>query len=232
WDVNKDGNEATADEVRKQGGTAHAYLCDVSNTDDVKRVAERVRRDVGDVTILVNNAGILHGLDLLQLTDQQIRKTIEINTMAHFWTVREFLPKMLEFDHGHIVTVSSMSGFYGASYLVDYSTSKYAVRGFTEALAEEIRRLGKTQIKTTTVFPMFVDTGLVTGIDQRFEKQLTPQQVAKATVSGVLRNRLHVFVPRKCDFTARLKMFLPTKVINLLIDFGNSKIQLQEKKSK
>ena len=67
------------------GESATTYLVDVTKTDDIHKTAEQMRREVGDVDILVNNAGILDGGELLKLKEQHIRRTFEVNTLAHFW---------------------------------------------------------------------------------------------------------------------------------------------------
>ena len=73
------------DEITSNGGKAHSYVCDVRSYDDVSRMAGEVRKDVGDVQILVNNAGILNGGWLLDMSEADIRRTFEVNTLAHFW---------------------------------------------------------------------------------------------------------------------------------------------------
>ena len=78
-------NERVAAEVHERGGTATAYVCDVSKSEDVKEVSAKVRREVGDIDILVNNAGILNGGALLAMAEKDIRRTMDINTMALFW---------------------------------------------------------------------------------------------------------------------------------------------------
>ena len=78
-------NERVAAEIRERGGTATSYVCDVSKIEDIKDVAGKVRGEVGDVDILVNNAGILNGGALLELSEKDIRRTMDINIMAHFW---------------------------------------------------------------------------------------------------------------------------------------------------
>ena len=74
-----------AAEIKERGGTATAYMCDVSKIEDIKDVSAKVRREVGDIDILVNNAGILNGGALLELSEKDIRRTMDINIMAHFW---------------------------------------------------------------------------------------------------------------------------------------------------
>ena len=79
------GIDSTAEEINNTGGYARPYVCDVTKVEEVNRVADQVRKDVGDVTILINNAGILNGLDLMSLSNDQIKRCINVNTIAHFW---------------------------------------------------------------------------------------------------------------------------------------------------
>ena len=80
-----DSNEETANEVRSRGSEAHTYVCDCSSQEDVSRVSAQVHHEVGHVDILVNNAGILSKEKILNLKDEQIERTMKINTLAHFW---------------------------------------------------------------------------------------------------------------------------------------------------
>lgn len=89
-DINKQANDTVVEEIKSLGGKAHGYKCDCSSREDIYRVADLVKQQVGDVTILVNNAGIVSGKKFLETDDRLIQKTMEVNTMAHFW-VRGFL---------------------------------------------------------------------------------------------------------------------------------------------
>lgn len=92
-----------------------------------------------------------------------IQKTIDVNTVSHQWTVRAFLPKMLENNKGHIVTVASIAGFLGVSGLADYCASKFGAVGFDEALRMELKSLN-SKVTTTCIAPYFIDTGMFTGV--------------------------------------------------------------------
>ncbi|XP_046547395.1 17-beta-hydroxysteroid dehydrogenase 13-like [Haliotis rubra] len=219
WDINKENNEGTADEVRHIGATVHTYICDVTSTDDVHTIADRVRREVGNVDILVNNAGILYGGPVLDMQEKHIRRTFEVNTLAHFWTVREFLPSMLEANNGVIMNIASSSAKSGTAFLVDYSSSKYAVFGFTEALREEIDRLGKPGVQTTVVCPFFVDTGLCKYPKSRFDPILTPKETAITAIDGMLRGEKEVYVPRRMWLQLRTAALFPEKALPLLKKF-------------
>jgi len=105
----------------------------------VLETGSKVLTEVGDVTILVNNAGIMPQHEVLKHTEGEIRKIFEINTIAHLWMFQAFLPKMIEKNRGHIVALSSVAGLVGLTNLVPYCGSKFAVRGIMEALGEELR---------------------------------------------------------------------------------------------
>ncbi|THC95170.1 hypothetical protein EYZ11_005329 [Aspergillus tanneri] len=89
----------------------------------VKEIASRIRNDQGHPTILINNAGVAFDETILDKPEEQIRLTMEVNILSHFWTVKEFLPDMIKKDHGHVITVSSMASFVGLAELADYSCS-------------------------------------------------------------------------------------------------------------
>ncbi|XP_046813641.1 short-chain dehydrogenase/reductase family 16C member 6-like isoform X2 [Vespa crabro] len=164
WDLNQEMNQETVAEIKKMGGTsAYAYKCDVTDREEVLRVAERVKEEVGNVTILINNAGIMPCHSFLDYTPEEIRKIFDVNVLAHFWVLQAFLPNMITKNHGHIVALSSMAGIVGLTNLVPYCASKFAVRGFMEALSEELREYSKGKnlnINFTTIYPYMVDTGL------------------------------------------------------------------------
>lgn len=104
-------------------------------------------KEVGDVTILVNNAGIMPQHEMLKHSEKEIRMIYEINTIAHCWMFQAFLPKMIEKNQGHIVALSSVAGLTGLNNLVPYCGSKFAVRGTMEALLEELRQHSNGQSK-------------------------------------------------------------------------------------
>ena len=166
WDINTKGVEETAALIRHAGGNAVCYKVDVTNRDAVYAVADCVRREVGDVTILVNNAGIVSGKRIFdpENNDDYMVKTIQVNTISHFWTVKAFLPHMIELNHGHLVTIASSAGMVGVNGLADYCASKFGAIGFHESVAAELHNLKKFGVKTTVVNPYFIDTGMFDGV--------------------------------------------------------------------
>lgn len=83
-----------------------SYICDVSDPEDIARAAKEIREDVGEPTILVNNAGIINGRSILDLSTEDIKRTININYLGQAFTIKEFLPDMIKNNHGHIVRIS------------------------------------------------------------------------------------------------------------------------------
>ncbi|KAI8125711.1 Short-chain dehydrogenase/reductase family 16C member 6 [Lucilia cuprina] len=120
------------------------------------------------VSLLINNAGVVSGLHLLDTPDHLIERSFNVNVMAHFWTTKAFLPKMIENQRGHIATIASLAGHVGITKLVDYCASKFAAVGFDEALRLELEVLGHTNIQTTCVCPFFIQqTGMFDDVNAR-----------------------------------------------------------------
>ncbi|GFY59576.1 hypothetical protein TNIN_460541 [Trichonephila inaurata madagascariensis] len=161
WDIDEKGIKNVASEIRERGGVAHAYSCDISDLQEVQRVGKEVQQDVGDVTIVVNNAGILQNILFVDLDPAKIKKTLEVNVLSHFWINKFFLPRMIENGKGHIVATASVGGLRGWLYLADYSASKFAILGMMEAMEEEMRVAGYGEsIHFTTVCPITINTGM------------------------------------------------------------------------
>jgi len=88
--------------------------------------------------MIVNNAGVIQGKLLVDLSPDDINQTFGVNTLAHFWTLKAFLPGLLKRKQGHIVTVSSAMGLTGVSAMSDYCASKHALIGLHESLRAEL----------------------------------------------------------------------------------------------
>ncbi|XP_061455254.1 epidermal retinol dehydrogenase 2-like isoform X2 [Rhineura floridana] len=200
WDINQEGNKETARLARKNGTVrVHDYTCDCSKRQEIYRVSDQVKKEVGDVSIVINNAGIVIGKKFLDSPDPLIEKTMEVNTMAHFWTVKAFVPAMIASNHGHVVTISSSAGLIGVNGLADYCASKFAAVGFAESLALEMLALGKTGIKSTIVCPYFINTGMFDGCQTKWPllmPVLDAEYAAEKIVSGILRDQYHPYKNR------------------------------------
>ncbi|XP_052538984.1 estradiol 17-beta-dehydrogenase 11-like [Tympanuchus pallidicinctus] len=216
WDVEAHGLKETATECEGLGATVHTFVVDCSKREEIYSAAEKVKKDIGDVSILVNNAGVITAADLLSTQDHQIEKMFEINILAHIWTTRAFLPTMMKNNRGHIVTVASAAGQFVTSFMVAYCSSKFAAVGFHKALTEELSSLGKDGIKTTCLCPVFMNTGFVKNPHTRLGKILEVDEVVKALMEGIVTNQKMVFVPPQLSFALLSEMLIPERASNVL----------------
>ncbi|XP_056407916.1 17-beta-hydroxysteroid dehydrogenase 13-like isoform X2 [Hyla sarda] len=212
----QDGIEETAEQCRQLGAKAFTYVVDCSKRSEIYAAAEKVKTTIGDVDILINNAGVVFGVEFLQLQDHQIEKTFEVNILAHFWTTKSFLPAMMKKNCGHIATVASVCGHVGLTYLVDYCASKFGAVGFHECMTVELASLGKDGIKTTCLCPVFINTGFVQNPSTRLWPVLKTEQVVKSFVDGILTNKKMILVPSSVKSYLILSKFLPQRVISKL----------------
>ncbi|NXX20371.1 RDHE2 dehydrogenase, partial [Podargus strigoides] len=220
WDINQEGLKETSRLARENGATqVHCYICDCSKRQDVYRVADQVKKEVGDVSILVNNAGIVTGKRFIDSPDALVEKTMEVNIMAHFWTYKAFLPAMVASNHGHLVSIASSAGLIGVNRLSDYCASKFAAVGFAESVGLEMKDLGKTGVKTTIVCPYFINTGMFDGCRTKWPRLLPilePEYVAEKVMTAIRRDQEILVLPRSLYFFFALKNILPVKVTIVL----------------
>ncbi|XP_052628869.1 estradiol 17-beta-dehydrogenase 11-like [Harpia harpyja] len=223
WDINKHGVEDTAAECERLGATVQAFVVDCSKREEICSAAEKVKKDIGDVSILVNNAGVITAADLLSTQDHQIERMFEVNILAHLWTTRAFLPTMMNNNHGHIVTVASAAGHFVTSFMVAYCSSKFAAVGFHKALTEELSTLGKDGIKTTCLCPIFINTGFVKNPSTRLGKVLEIEEVVEALMEGILTNQKMIFVPSHLSIALLTEMLFPERALAVLKKLTDTK---------
>ncbi|XP_045417001.1 epidermal retinol dehydrogenase 2 isoform X1 [Lemur catta] len=223
WDVNKEGNEETSKMAREAGATrVHAYTCDCSQREEVYRVADQVKKEIGDISILINNAGIVTGKKFLDCPDELMEKSFDVNFKAHLWTYKAFLPAMIANDHGHLVCISSSAGLVGVNGLADYCASKFAAFGFAESVFIETFAQKQKGIKTTIVCPFFINTGMFEGCTTGCPSLLPildPEYVVRKIVDAILQEQLYLYIPKFLYFIMFLRSFLPVKMGLLLADY-------------
>ncbi|EDL20239.1 17-beta-hydroxysteroid dehydrogenase 13 isoform 1 precursor [Mus musculus] len=221
WDINKRGVEETADKCRKLGAVVHVFVVDCSNRAEIYNSVDQVKREVGDVEIVVNNAGAIYPADLLSAKDEEITKTFEVNILGHFWIIKALLPSMLRRNSGHIVTVASVCGHGVIPYLIPYCSSKFAAVGFHRALTAELDTLGKTGIQTSCLCPVFVNTGFTKNPSTRLWPVLEPEEVARSLINGILTNKKMIFVPSYINISLILEKFLPERALKAISRIQN-----------
>uniref|UniRef100_A0A1I7ZMU0 Short-chain dehydrogenase/reductase family 16C member 6 n=1 Tax=Steinernema glaseri TaxID=37863 RepID=A0A1I7ZMU0_9BILA len=214
WDINEKGNSETKAMVTQYTSEVYTYTVDVARYKDIYAVADVVKSDIGPVDILINNAGVVTGKELLDCPDEAMEKTMAVNTNSNFYTTKAFLSHMLENNRGHIVVIASLAGKFGLAKCVDYCASKFGAVGFAEALNAEIVSKGKLGVHVTTVCPYYIDTGMFAG-SRTFAPHLLPvlkpEYVVERIMEAVLTNTEYVYIPRFSYLTSFFGSFLPTK---------------------
>jgi all-trans-retinol dehydrogenase (NAD+) len=223
WDVDEERLSATTEELgRLSSRRARGYTCDVRDPDAVRSMAQRVHDEVGDPAILVNNAGVVSGAGLLDLPDEAIRRTFEVNVLGLFWVTKAFLPAMIDAGRGHVVTMASAAGLVGVARQTDYSASKHAAVGFDESLRAELRR-SAPRVRTTVVCPYYVDTGMFEGVRTRVPLLLPilrQEDVAVRIADAIAKDREILVLPPIVRLVPALRL-LPPAAFDWVMDlFG------------
>ncbi|XP_043678079.1 estradiol 17-beta-dehydrogenase 11-like isoform X3 [Vespula pensylvanica] len=209
WDINQEGIEETMKLIKIAGGICYGYVCDIRNCEEVYKKAELVREEVGLVTILINNAGVINIGKFLETPDYLLNRSIEINIISQFWTVKAFLPAMIKNNKGHIVSIASAASHAGCPKIVDYCASKHAVAGFIEALQLELNLEGHN-INTTVISPYIIhNTGMFLNEFSRLIPSLNSTEVAEKTIISLRCNKHFVLIPASLKIIIILKWIMP-----------------------
>ena len=197
---------------------AFGVLCDVTSIESVKSAAEAARNKFGNVTILINNAGIVSGKLITELSYEAIERTFKVNAISHFYTIKEFLPSMLEKNKGHIVTIASVAGLGGVSKMTDYCASKYAAVGIDDSLRNELKSLNSS-VKTTCVCPYYINTGMFKGVTTKFNfitPMLNEDWVAGRIIKAVKLDEEMLLMPNIMKSASLIKALFPISVSDFL----------------
>lgn len=187
------------------GGTAHHL--DVTDPGSFRALLQAA----GDVTVLVNNAGIMPNGGFLDLDDRINRATVDINLFGVVHGMRLALPGMLERGRGHIVNVASLAGKFPVPGLAIYNASKFAVVGLSAATRREYARRG---VSISTVLPSAVDTALASGLDMKPIPKVTPERIANTVLRSVATRKAELAVPRYVGALATLSALTPEPLLN------------------
>lgn len=177
--------EATLAELRAQGVTAAGAAADVADPDQVRHLVDQVRGTLGEIDVLVNNAGVLIARPIEVLTLEDWDVTMATNLRSLYLTTRLVLPGMRTRRQGTIVNVASLAGRNGFVGGSAYSASKHAVLGFSRSLMLEVR---KDNVRVIAICPGSVATGMLRDqamLKPDHERILRPEDVA-ASILHVL----------------------------------------------
>jgi 3-oxoacyl-[acyl-carrier protein] reductase len=182
-----------ADELQSAGHKCSIATADVSNIQSVNTAVGSMLTEMGNIDILINNAGIGKFGNFLELEPADWEEQIKVNMFGVYYVTRAVLPQMIERKTGDIINISSTAGLKGGAQTSAYSASKFGVMGLTESLMQEVR---KHNIRVTAMTPSTVVTDLAIRsnlINNNEEKVMHPEDLAELIVAQLKLNR-RVFV--------------------------------------
>lgn len=205
-DVDRDGLAVTVAQARAAGAEVFDEPVDVADQKDVADHAAAVRGHFGVVHQVYNNAGIGYVGPVTEVGYDELRRVMDVNFWGVVHGTKEFLPHLIESGAGHVVNLSSVFGMVAAPWLSGYDASKFAVRGFTEALRGELLAAGHP-VRVTCVHPGGVRSAFVANAEaapgedlatvERYFRRIamtTPDGAARAILRGVRLHRARVLV--------------------------------------
>lgn len=204
-DINQEAVEKTAAEAGQKGVEVESYVLDVSSREAVFAHADAVRQRFGAVNLVINNAGVAVSKEFLDMPIEDIEWLMSINYWGVVYGTKAFLPDLIASRDGHLVNISSVFGMIAVPGQSAYNSAKFAVRGFTEAVRQEMLA-ARHPVRVSCVHPGGVKTNIARAArssDQTpdelaaaFDRiaHLTPDRAAEIILTGVRRNRGRILV--------------------------------------
>ncbi len=185
--------ESLSKEISSLGVRSSAASASVSDITSVNAAVESIQKDLGNIDILINNAGIAKFGNFLDLEPADWEDQIKVNLFGVYYVTRAVLPQMIERKTGDIINISSTAGLKGSAMTSAYSASKFGVMGLTDSLMQEVR---KHNIRVTALNPSTVVTDLAKNsnlINNNEERLMHPEDLAELIIAQLKLNR-RVFV--------------------------------------
>ena len=172
-----------SDKIRENGRECLAVPIDVSKPDEINKLKEEANA-FGDVTVVVNNAGIGKFSRIEDITLEDWNRQMDVNLRASFLMSQVFIPKMKEMKKGSLVFINSVAGKKGYPYSAAYVSSKYGMRGLADSFREELRQ---DNIKVISIHPGAVNTPFWDKVDHNFprDKMLNTKSVAESILHSI-----------------------------------------------
>lgn len=231
-DVDEEGLQTTQNLVAAFDTKETIYKVDVADRSAMEQLPAQVLADHNHIHIVINNAGVSFMDTVEHASIEDFEWLMGINFWGVVYGSKFFLPPLLREPESHLVNISSLFGFIGVPSQAGYCASKFAVRGFTESLRQE---MAGRPIGITSVHPGGIDTNIVKnsrftqGFNVNSQEELighfkrmaitSPAQAAQTIVHGIIRNKPRVVVGRDAKLLDWVQRLLPVryaKVFDLL----------------
>ena len=231
-DIDEDGLKRVKERLDRQGRLITVTVMDVANEEAIANFAIQVGRDHSGAHLLFNNAGVALGGEFERVSPTDFDWLMSINFWGVVRMTRAFLPILKQADRAHIINISSIFGVIAPYGQTAYSASKFAVRGFSDALRHE---LSDSTVGVTTVHPGGVATRIADSArapadvsNEEAEKvreisrnllTMPPARAAEIILRGVERGKKRVFVGRDAKTAALLERLFPSSYWSILSRF-------------
>ena len=217
WDINQANIDATVAEFKAKGNV-FGYRVDISDQQQVIAAVQKVKEEVGQIDILINCAGIITGNKTFDnCTTEEIRRTMDINTVAPMVVALQFLPDMIARNSGHICNISSAGGLISNPRMSVYAASKWAVIGWSDSVRIELEQM-KSDVKVTTIAPYYIKTGMFDGVKSPIVPLMKPEWAARQIIRAIERNKrvkvVTKLIPFPYHFVRFMQGIMPTKVFD------------------
>ena len=216
WDRDASALAATTAELtrRSNGRTQIApYVVDIADLGAIAQTAQRVRTEIGDPDVVINNAGIIRGKYFWEHDNgADTRPTMQINALAPMYIAREFLPAMIASPRreSRIVNIASAAGTLSNPRMSVYAASKAALIGWSDSLRLELMQQGFGQVKVTTVCPSYIDTGMFAGArGPLLTPLMSPDYVVDRVWRAMLAGKPQLLLPWTVGLSKVLRGVLP-----------------------
>lgn len=246
-DINEKGLKETADSLKAKGVEVLTRKLDVANREAVYAFADDVMKKFGEVHLVFNNAGVALGATVEDMRYEDFEWLMNINFWGVVYGTKAFLPYLKQSDEGHIVNISSIFGLIGVPTQSAYNAAKFAVRGFTESLRQELEIEG-ANVSCTSIHPGGIKTNIaknarmddgikkITGTSgekatAEFEKlfRTTPAEAAATIINGVKHNKRRVLIGADAVAVDTMQRLLPT-TYQKLMESGQKMLLKRKKK--
>jgi short-subunit dehydrogenase len=222
WDVNESALNETLATMETGSSAVSGYIVDLGDPEQVRVTAEAVLADLGEIHVLINNAGVVRGNKFFWETDsvRDTKLTIDVNTLAPMYVAREFLPTMVaSAQECRLVNLASAAGFTPNPRMAAYAGSKWAVIGWSDSVRLELKQAGIDHVKVTTVCPYYVNTGMFDGAKSApLLPILEPTDVVEESWQGMCAGSSFVIMPRTVVLSEVLKGLVPIGVRDFIAD--------------
>lgn len=217
WDINKQGIEAVKNEFFQWNEAIIGYQVDVSKVEEIQEVASKTKTEVGEIDVLINNAGIVVGTYFHEHSHNDIARSMAINADALMHITLEFLPQMLERNSGAICNICSSASLISNPKMSVYVASKWGAAGWSDSLRLEMKQL-KKNISVTTMMPYYINTGMFDGVKSKLIPILDPEKAAEKIIKSIEKKRKLVAWPMPYWFVRLSQGLLPLPVFEWVMD--------------